>query len=41
MIFQNGGRVRRDTSKFEDTVLDIVYRFTYIGIVFTTGGPFW
>ena len=37
MIFKKGGRARRATFKFKDTVLDIVDRFTYLGIVFTTG----
>jgi len=40
MIFQKGSRARRATFKFKDTVLDIVDRFTYLGIVFTTGGAF-
>ena len=39
MIFRKGGRLERNTLfKYGDTELEIVSKYTYLGIVFTTGG---
>jgi len=39
MIFRKGGRVNRNIRFiYKEHVLEIVSMFTYLGIVFTTGG---
>ena len=41
MIFRQGGRVNRNIRFiYKEDVLEIVSKFTYLGIVFTTGGSF-
>ncbi|XP_053395382.1 uncharacterized protein LOC123523921 isoform X1 [Mercenaria mercenaria] len=41
MIFKKGGQLKYDLQfLFKGQVLDIVNNFTYLGIVFTTGGSF-
>lgn len=41
MIFQKGGRINRNVKfMYGDTEIEIVRKFTYLGIVFTTGGSF-
>ena len=41
MIFRKGGRVKRNIRFiYEGNILEIVSKFTYLGIVFTTGGSF-
>ena len=41
MVFRKGGMLPRNLSfSFDNTVLEIVNKFTYLGIVFTTGGSF-
>ena len=41
MICRKGGRVNRNTRFiYKENVLEIVSKFTYLGIVFTTGGSF-
>ena len=41
MIFMKGGRVNRNIRFiYKENVLEIVSKFTYLGIVFTTGGSF-
>jgi len=41
MIFRKGGRVYRNIRFiYKGNVLEIVSKFTYIDIVFTTGGSF-
>ena len=41
MVFREGGMLPRNLSfSFDNTVLEIVNKFTYLGIVFTTWGSF-
>ena len=41
MVFRNGGILPRNLSfTFDNTVLEIVSKFTYLGVVFTPGGSF-
>jgi len=41
MIFRKGGRVNRNIRFiYEGNILEIVSKFTYLGIVFTTAGSF-
>lgn len=41
MVFRKGGMVRRNLSfTYGDTELEVVTKFTYLGIVFTCGGSF-
>ena len=41
MIFKKGGQLRRNLSfKYGNHELEIVSKYTYLGIVFTTGGSF-
>ena len=41
MIFRKGGRINRNIRFiYKGHVLEIVSKFTYLGIVFTTGGSF-
>ena len=41
MFFRKGGRVNRNIRFiYKGQVLEIVSKFTYLGIVFTTGGSF-
>lgn len=41
MIFRKGGRIRGNLSfKYGDIELEIVPKFTYLGIVFTSGGSY-
>ena len=41
MFFRKGGRVNRNIRFiYKGHVLEIVSKFTYLGIVFTTGGSF-
>ena len=41
MVFRKGGLLPRNLSFiFDNTVLKIVKKFTYLGVVFTTGGSF-
>ena len=41
MVFRKGGILPRNLNFiFDCTVLEMVKKFTYLGLVFTTGGPF-
>ena len=41
LIFRKGGRVPRNLEfLYDDATIEIVNQFTYLGIVFTTGGSF-
>ena len=41
MVFRNGGILPRNLNfTFDNTVLEIVSKFTYLGVVFTPGGSF-
>ena len=41
MIFKKGGQLRRNLSfKYGNHELEIVSKYAYLGIVFTTGGSF-
>ena len=41
MVFRKGGLLPRNLSFiFDNTVLEIVKKFTYLGVVFSTGGSF-
>ena len=41
MIFRKGGMIRRDLKfMYDGKDIEIVKKFTYLGVVFTTGGSF-
>ena len=42
MIFRKGGTLRRNLNvKYDNKDIKIVKKFTYLGVVFTTGGSFY
>ena len=42
MIFRKGGTLRRNLNfKYDNKDIEIVKFFTYLGVIFTTGGPFY
>ena len=40
MIFRQGGRPSYNIFFYDNKTIDIVNRFNYLGIVFTTGGSY-